>query len=126
MLLLLLLLQVDLGSLRDRIESGDSPKSPQPVENKRHTNAHQRLTSQSPIGAKIPPSPPVLCFQWVGLLPKTFPMPIRDRNSMTLLTSQRNDALDSAITAGRPKQGNGLRRGFVSLCIFELRVAYLN
>jgi hypothetical protein len=37
-----------------RINTGDSLKSGMGVENKRHTNVHQPLTSQSPIGATMP------------------------------------------------------------------------
>jgi len=37
-----------------RIDTGDSLKSGMGVENKRHTNVHQPLTSQSPIGATMP------------------------------------------------------------------------
>jgi hypothetical protein len=39
------------------LESGGWRKIKMRVENKRHTNAHQPLTSLSPIGVSIPPSP---------------------------------------------------------------------
>jgi hypothetical protein len=61
-LLLLLLLKVDLGLFGDRTESGDSRKSKRRADNKRHTSAYQPLTSHSPIGATIPPSPPDFSF----------------------------------------------------------------
>ena len=49
-LLLLLLLQVDWGSIRDRVESGDSRKSQWCVENR----PWPTLTSHSAIGITIP------------------------------------------------------------------------
>jgi hypothetical protein len=59
-LLLLLLLSVDLAPPGTRLNIGDSFKSKTGVDNRRHTNAHQLLTSHSPIGVSIPPSPPSL------------------------------------------------------------------
>src|SRR5437773_1633444 len=47
-----------------RVNISDSFKSNRHVENKRHTNAHHPLTSPSPIGATIPPSPPDSCQHW--------------------------------------------------------------
>jgi hypothetical protein len=41
-----------------RLNTGDSFKWKQRLENKRHTNTHLPLTSHSPIGVSIPPSPP--------------------------------------------------------------------
>src|SRR6201987_4089920 len=38
-------------------------------------------------GVRIPPSPPVLCFQWVGLLPKAFP-----KNSSQLSIEKQRDS----------------------------------
>jgi hypothetical protein len=58
MLLLLLLLSVDLAPSGTRLNTGDSFKSKTDVDNKRHTNAHRPLTSPSPIGISILPSPP--------------------------------------------------------------------
>ena len=57
-LLLLLLLSVDLAPSGTRLNAGNSFKSKTGVDNKRHTNAHQPLTSHSPMGVSIPPSPP--------------------------------------------------------------------
>jgi hypothetical protein len=57
MLLLLLLLSVDLAP-ETRLNTRDSFKSKTGVDNKRHTNAHQPLTSHSPTGVTIPLSPP--------------------------------------------------------------------
>jgi hypothetical protein len=37
-----------------RLNTGDSFKSKTDVDNKRHTNAHQPLTSHSPIGVSSP------------------------------------------------------------------------
>ena len=54
-LLLLLLLSVDLAPSGTRLNTGDSFKSKTDVDNKTHTNAHQTLTSHSPIGVSIPP-----------------------------------------------------------------------
>jgi hypothetical protein len=58
-LLLLLLLSLDLAPPGTRLNTGDSFKSKTGVDNKRHTNAHQPLTSHSPIGVTIPPPPPL-------------------------------------------------------------------
>jgi hypothetical protein len=55
MLLLLLLLSVDLALPGTRLNTGDSFKSKTGVDNKRHANAHQPLTSHSPTGSTIPP-----------------------------------------------------------------------
>src|SRR5208283_872428 len=55
MLLLMLLLSVDLAPPGTRLNTGDSFKSKTDVDNKRHTNAHQPLTSPSPMGVSIPP-----------------------------------------------------------------------
>ena len=52
--LLLLLLSVDLAPWGTRSNTGDSFKSKTDVDNKRHTNAHQPLTSHSPIGVSSP------------------------------------------------------------------------
>jgi hypothetical protein len=46
------------GPSRNRLNTGDSFKSKTGVDNKRHTSAHQPLTSHSPMGVSIPPSPP--------------------------------------------------------------------
>ena len=46
------------GPSRNRLNTGDSFKPKTGVDNKRHTNAHQPLTSHSPTGVSIPPSPP--------------------------------------------------------------------
>ena len=59
LLLLLLLISVDLAPPGTRLNTGDSFKSKTGVDNKRHTNAHQPLTSHSPTGVSIPPSPPL-------------------------------------------------------------------
>ena len=58
LLLLLLLISVDLAPPGIRLNTVDSFKSKTGVDNKRHTNAHQPLTSHSPTGVSIPPSPP--------------------------------------------------------------------
>src|SRR6266403_1313806 len=42
------------------MESSGWRKLKMRVENKRHTNAHRPLTSNSPTGVSIPPSPPQL------------------------------------------------------------------
>src|SRR6266576_3423883 len=55
LLLLLLLISVDLAPPGTRLNTGDSFKSKTVVDNKRHTNAHQPLTSHSPTGVSIPP-----------------------------------------------------------------------
>src|SRR5580704_12438669 len=39
-------------------------------------------------GVRIPPPPPVLCFQWVGFLPKTLP-----KKSSNLSISQTEEVL---------------------------------
>ena len=44
-----------LAPARTRLNTGDSFKSKTDVDNKRHTNAHQPLTSHSPTGITIPP-----------------------------------------------------------------------
>ena len=54
----LLLLPVNLVSFGTRINAGDTFKWKSGVDNKRHTCAHQPLTSPWPMEAKIPPSPP--------------------------------------------------------------------
>ncbi len=71
MLLLLLLLSVDLAPSGTRLNTGDSFKSKTDVDNKRHTSAHQPLTSHSPMGVSIPPSPPVLWFSGTNLISGT-------------------------------------------------------
>src|ERR1700741_2899718 len=58
MLLLLLLLSVDLAPPGTRLNTGDLFKSKTGDDNKRHSNAHQPLTSHSPTGVTIPPPPP--------------------------------------------------------------------
>src|SRR6266576_2299040 len=55
LLLLLLLISVDLAPPGTRLNTGYSFKSKTGVDNKRHTNAHQPLTSHSPTGVSIPP-----------------------------------------------------------------------
>jgi hypothetical protein len=59
-LLLSLLLSVDLALSGTRLNTGDSFKWKAAAHNKRHTNVHRPLTSHSPIGVQIPPSPPSL------------------------------------------------------------------
>ena len=49
---------------RTRRNTDDSFKWKRGVDNKRHTNAHRHLTSPSPIGALIPPSPPDSYQHW--------------------------------------------------------------
>ena len=61
-LLLLLLLSVDLAPSGTRLNTVDSFKSKTDVDNKRHTSAHLPLTSHSPMGISIPPSPPTCIF----------------------------------------------------------------
>jgi hypothetical protein len=50
----MLLLSVDLAPPGTCLNTGDSFKSKTGLDNKRHTNAHQPLSSHSPTGISIP------------------------------------------------------------------------
>jgi hypothetical protein len=59
-LLILLLISGDLTLFQALVNAEHTFTSSSPVENKRHTNAGQLLTSNSPTRTTIPPPPPAL------------------------------------------------------------------
>jgi len=57
-LLILLLILADLRLFQTLMNAEDTFKSSSRIENKRHTGAHQPLTSRSTTTVAIPPFPP--------------------------------------------------------------------